>query len=273
MNCLICDSPMEYYFSKSYAETPFAELMRDIGVVELHRCPRCGFVGSKTHQSLADGPWNRLNAGFHHALEANPEAFEINQPPYAEQALMLSLLVKNGLIEPTGLLDFAAGYGTLSRILARYFHIEMAIHDPYVNAGDTSRYVHAPQPGAYSTVLNSAMFEHVRTRRDLDAVNALVADNGVLIIHTVVCERVPKDPEWFYLRPPVHIAFHTNNSMKLLMQQWGYRASLYCPKAKCWVLLREPFHVIGRLAEAVNKELQSTWLLGKDGFTDYWKGF
>jgi hypothetical protein len=41
------------------------------------------------------------------------------------------------------------------------------------------------------------MFEHVLRRADLDQVNDLVQEDGCLIIHTVVCENVPKDPGWF----------------------------------------------------------------------------
>jgi hypothetical protein len=92
-------------------------------------------------------------------------------------------------------------------------------------------------------------------------------------LHTVICERVPKDPDWFYLRPPVHTAFHTNRSMGILMEQWGYRASIYSPKAKSWILLKQPQPDLGTRIKALNWELQSEWFLHKDGFMDYWKGF
>jgi hypothetical protein len=117
------------------------------------------------------------------------------------------------------------------------------------------------------------MFEHVLQREDLDYVNKIVDNDGCLIIHTVVCENIPKDPNWFYLRPPVHTAFHTNKSMNILMDQWGYKSSIYCPQSKCWILLRE--HVAEVLAKvsSINKELQNTWFIAKEGFVDYWKGF
>jgi len=271
MDCMICNHPSDYYFSKTYMEKPFDQFMVDIGAVDYHRCAACGFVFSATHRQLPSVQWERLNEQFHHYNE-NPDS-PINQPPYAEQAMMLALLREHGLIAADGMLDYAAGYGTLSRMLARYFDIRLPIYDPYVHAPDLDCYVREPVPGSYNTVINSAMFEHVLTRRDLNAVHELVAPDGCLILHTVVCENVPRDSEWFYLRPPVHVAFHTNKSMNRLMEQWGYRSSIYCPPSKCWVLLRKPWAEVADQVAAVNHELQSPWLVGKAGFMDYWKGF
>ena len=110
------------------------------------------------------------------------------------------------------------------------------------------------------------------SREDLDDVNRLVDAEGCLILHTVVCETVPRDPDWFYLRLPVHTAFHTNKSMGILMEQWGYCCSIYCPKSKCWVLLKTRESCITEKLNALNDEFQSDWFYFKDGFMDYWKG-
>ena len=171
------------------------------------------------------------------------------------------------------MLDYAAGYGTLNKILSKYNGIELALFDPYVQTHSVSNYVDKSDLKPYKTVINSAMFEHVLKREDLDCVNNIVADDGCLIIHTVVCENVPNDPDWFYLRPPVHTAFHTNKSMEILMAQWGYRSSIYCPQSKCWVLLKDEIQKIENKITALNRELQSNWFYCKSGFVDYWKGF
>ena len=121
---------------------------------------------------------------------------------------MISLLAKNRIIDAAAMLDYAAGYGTLSNILHRYFNIELPVYDPYV-----------------------------------------------------------------YLRPPVHTAFHTNKSMEILMQQWGYKSSAYSLPAKSWILFRDPIDSIRPKIEAINKEIQSNWFYCKEGFVDYWKGF
>jgi hypothetical protein len=120
------------------------------------------------------------------------------------------------------------------------------------------------------------MLEHILTREALDEVNNLVADDGILMIHTVICDRIPRDPDWFYLTPMVHTAFHTNKSMEILMKQWGYAASLYSPQAKSWYLFKKKYPQLSQLGEkinAINREIQGTYFHYKAGFVDYWKGF
>ncbi|NPT55717.1 class I SAM-dependent methyltransferase [Paraburkholderia elongata] len=273
MNCIICESDSDYYFSKTYTESPFAEFMRPIGTVDYHKCRHCGFVLSGTHSALDQKIWDELNKHFHHYIENPDNETKGNQPPYAEQAIMLSFLGKNDVISLDSVVDYAAGYGTLSNILWKYYGLKVPIFDRYVQGDNSGRYIDRADLRRYKTVINSAMFEHVLRREDLDAVNGMVDQDGSLIIHTVVCEKIPDDPNWFYLRPPVHTAFHTNRSMEILMEQWGYRSSIYCPPAKCWVLLREKGADVNRKIASINRELQSTWFHCKDGFVDYWKGF
>lgn len=273
MKCFVCGAPTAFAFAKTYTEEPFATFMTDIGEVRYERCPDCGFTISRTHAELDAARWQQLNQDFHHHLEDPDQERLNNQPPYAEQALMLAMLSRHGVVDMADALDFAAGYGTLSRLLGEYFGIELPIHDPFISGSGTALHI---QPGAgrtFNTVINSAMFEHVTCREDLDQVDRLVSSTGCLILHTVVCERVPNDPDWFYIRIPVHTAFHTNGSMQRLMEQWGYRSSLYCPPSKCWVLFRDPpADTAARLA-ALNRQLQAEWFIYKEGFVDYWKGF
>jgi 2-polyprenyl-3-methyl-5-hydroxy-6-metoxy-1,4-benzoquinol methylase len=184
---------------------------------------------------------------------------------------MISLLQKNKIIPNDIILDFAAGYGTLQNILHKYFSIEALLYDPFVT-NIAKRYIKNGDLKKYSIVLNSAMFEHIRNRKDIDAINNLVEDSGCFILHTVVCENIPKDSSWFYLLP-VHCAFHTNKSMSILMKQWNYESSLYCPASKCWVLFKkEPKNIEKKILD-INVELQYLYLHYKKGFVDYWKGF
>lgn len=273
MKCIICNSDSNYYFSKTYSEYPFNNFMREIGKIDYYKCERCGFVLSKTHSELDEEEWNDLNGLFHHYIENSDNEKTVNQPPYAEQAMMISLLGTNGIISTDSMIDYAAGYGVLSNILAKYHGLELPIFDLYVQADDSNRYIDKDALQTYKTVINSAMFEHVLRREDLDRLNDIVADSGCLIIHTVVCENVPNDPNWFYLRPPVHTAFHTNNSMEILMDQWKYSSSIYCPQSKCWILLKEGITDIENRIDKLNQELQCDWFIWKKGFVDYWKGF
>jgi hypothetical protein len=61
--------------------------------------------------------------------------------------------------------------------------------------------------------------------------------------------------------------------MSILMQQWGYASSLYCPTAKCWILLKKDTDSIAASVAQINLELQKEYLMYTKGFVDYWKGF
>jgi len=270
MKCLICKADMIYAFSKKYDSDPYKNMMKEIGKVEYFRCINCGLTISKTHSELKKEIWERLNYDFHHYLENN--GTDINQPPYQEQALMLKILSENGIIDAKNIIDYAGGYGSLSKVIKKYFDIDLPIYDPYVQSG-SNKYVQKKDLVKYKTVLNSALFEHLLARKSFDEINSLVSEcGGALLIHTRICENVPNDPDWFYLNPPVHTTFHTNKSMDLLMKQWGYVESIYCLPARSWVLLKENDLNIEKRVNLINSELQTEYLVYKSGFVDYWKG-
>lgn len=273
---MICSGASEYYFSKDYDTYPGSPF-KDVISVRYFRCSECGFTFSATHQDMSKEEWSSLNVSWHHHFEGGHHLRNINQPPYATQALVLTMLDEGGIIDLDDSLDYAAGYGTLSRFMKKYFHRDIHIFDKYVTGDDPSlTYVEEGALKQYSLVMNSAMFEHVIDRDSLDQVNRLVSSRGVLMIHTVVCENVPKDPNWFYLNPTVHSAFHTNKSMNILMAQWDYGASIYSPQSKSWFLFKSDhprIHDIENTVEMVNRETQSSFLFYKKGFVDYWKGF
>lgn len=274
--CLICGTPTQYDFSKTYANYPGSPFPEPL-TVDYCRCGHCGFVLSRTHQAMSAETWSALNTSWHHHYENHRDNKVSNAPPYAEQALALQMLARNGVLDLDDSLDYAAGYGTLSKFLSKYFDARLRIFDRYVRDGSSgSVHVAESQLGRYGLVINSAMFEHVLDRAALDEVNNLVADDGVLMLHTVVCERIPRDPNWFYLAPMVHTAFHTNRSMALLMAQWGYAASVYSPLAKSWWLFRAGHPALERIediVDTVNTELRMKYFLYKPGFVDYWTGF
>jgi hypothetical protein len=275
-SCIICGCDSKFFFSKNYQSYPGSPFADDY-LVSYYKCTHCGFVISKTHLEMTPKEWSDLNSSWHHNFESSFAERTNNQPPYAEQALALMLLFENDILDNNDVLDFAAGYGSLAKILKKYFNKEILLYDKYVNEPESSlSYVSSEKLRKYKLVINSAMFEHVLNRSDLDAVNALVSDDGVLMLHTVVCERVPQDPKWFYIEPMVHTAFHTNRSMSILMNQWGYTESVYSHLAKSWFLFKEKSPSIENLESniiKINKELQSKFFHHKRGFLDYWKGF
>jgi len=214
--------------------------------------------------------WEELNRTYHTDFDDPNIVNSANSPPYLMQAAMLDVLLKNKLVKPDEWLDWGSGYGRFAGILEKYFSINIYNYDKYMPPQKNFLSEREVSDRKYSVVINSAVFEHVTDRRYLDEISALVSDDGCLIFHTVVCETVPQDPDWFYLLP-VHCAFHTNKSMGILMEQWGYACSIYCPTSKMWILFKKKPQKVEEAVNLINIEFQTDFLHFKTGFVDYWK--
>lgn len=274
MQCIICNNRCSYYFTKDF-DTCELEIDRlfNLGQVDYYRCEVCGFVASKTHAEIDESTWKALNKNYHSFGENPNNAKEHNPPPYLQQAVFLKILLDNSII-PGNILDWGGGYGTLAKILHKHFNVSTKVYDKYMQPSEPNGVDYIPPDGIenqkFDTVFSSAVFEHVTKREHLEEINNCVSDKGCLIIHTVVCEKIPQDGTWFYLGA-VHCAFHTNKSMGILMNQWGYQSSIYCPLAKSWVFLRSADEKLRTLIKKINDEFQFPYLYYKKGFMDYWK--
>lgn len=264
MQCMICRAQMRYFFSKTFD-------VCDLEQVDYWRCTACGFAASRTHQEMSDERWSRLNHDFHaqtHFTEGNP--YNRNQR-YFNQALMLSLLQRQGLVQTTGpWLDWGCGVGAVAKLLQAYFGLHLGTYDKYFTPEVNAVTEADLRPRAHELVLNTAVFEHVRGRHTLDEIESYVGPAGCFAIHTLVPEQVPQDPGWMYLLP-VHCAFHTNRSMQILMDDWGYTCSAYNEHAKLWVLFKQPVAEVQAKVAALNQALGWQYLHFKAGFMDYWK--
>ena len=271
-HCIICESDTSYFFTKSGFKAPYESFSSFLGQVDYHKCRNCGFTFSKTLYELEGDKWETLNHDFHHFIENNNN-LATNQPPYLQQALLLSVLHRNQLVNLSTALDYGAGPGTLSITLSKYFSQKLKLYEPFEQIENLSHlYIDNPKSGEFGVVITSALFEHLMTRESFNEIDRLVSADGCLIIHTVICENIPKDPNWFYLEVPVHCSFHTNKSMDVLMKDWGYECSIYCPAAKSWVLFKNAEHIENTI-NSINKEFQNPYLHFKHGFVDFWKGF
>jgi hypothetical protein len=157
----------------------------------------------------------------------------------------------------------------LSNACADDHGLKLLKYDEYMAAGDDYVATADLVDGAFDFVISTSVFEHLTRRAQWDGVEALVAPAGALGVHTLVAETVPKDPSWFYLQAP-HCAFFTNDAMKRLFEDWGYRCSIYNLAASLWIWFRsDPRDVERRVAE-LNRTASSLFLF-RDGFLDYWK--
>jgi len=266
LKCLICGSPMQFYFSKEYDSF-------DLGKVEYYRCDCCGFTLSKTHTEMSDHSWKRLNHQYHssyHGQETCPD-----DPKWIKrlntQSMVISDLTKLGLLESKGRwLDFACGDGKLSDTLKENHDLNLLKYDKYMQKTIGFITDEALVKRSFDFVITTSVFEHFTRREDFDFVESLVSINGVLGLHTLVCEDVPQDPSWFYLLP-VHCAFHTNRSMSLLFKQWGYSASIYNVEAQLWLWFKtDPEKIQSTILKANLRENRPKYFYKPD-FVDYWK--
>jgi len=219
---------------------------------------------------MSDEEWACLNDAFHrktHYDEGNP--YNRNQR-YFNQAMMISLMTDHDLITPGKWLDWGAGIGAVSRLLDQYFKRELLTYDKYFTPHYHPLAPEQLKPGAFDLVVNMAVFEHVRSRETLDEIESYVKEDGCLGIHTLVPEQVPQDPNWMYLLP-VHCAFHTNRSMQLLMESWGYTCSVYNEFSKMWIWFRKDAAEVETKVQSLNRSLGWEYLHFKKGFMDYWK--
>lgn len=262
MNCIICKSRMEFYFSKKFN-------IYNLTDVDYWKCTNCGFVSSRTHFDMKDNEWAKLNACFHEDNNNRADNPYNRNQRYFNQALMLYLLSRHGLL-PSGVwLDWGSGLGNLSDRLSSLFDIKMYNFDKYIEPALHHLTESELRKRSYAVVANTGVFEHVRSRDTLDEIESCVSQEGCFAIHTLVRGEIPKDPEWMYLLP-VHCAFHTNRSMQHLMLEWGYSCSVYNEQAKLWMLFRADSRDIEAKVADINHNLGWKWLHFKVGFMDFW---
>lgn len=123
-------------------------------------------------------------------------------------------------------------------------------------------------PGSFDAVISSAVLEHMRSADNVEEFFSLAKNNGTVVIHTLVCESVPNDPDWFYINYPVHCTLWTNGAMKKLFKRYGYAGCAYHLPSKMWLFFkdRKKYDFVRRIHVKISGE----WTFSDD-FVDYWK--
>lgn len=272
MNCIICKHPMSPYFSKAFDSY-------GLDTVDYEICAHCGFCASKTHYEMSDKNWAKLNDLFHSKLFIDRDDYQssdnedyMQRENYRlfQQAQMISILKIHGLISGRRNLDWGAGSAKLSKQLQQYYSVSMDNYDRFMKPSISPVELTLEERRSYDLVVNTCVFEHVRSRDTLDEIESYVKDSGCLAIHTLVPNQVPKDVNWMYLLP-VHCSFHSNRSMEILIEQWGYQCSIYNEHSKMWVFFKTEPQVIEKKIRQINDNLGWNYLHFKRGFVDYWK--
>lgn len=262
MRCMVCKGSLQDYFSKNFGDDP-------LRIVAYMRCRECGFTCSSNHFALPMENWERLNTEWHEQNNRLSENPWNREQRHFNQALMLYLLKRGGIIPYGNWLDYASGQGGLAKQLDLNFDLKLSTYDPYIPPELFPLGASELTKGSYSLVTNTAMFEHARDRSTLDEIESYVAKDGCFGIHTLVRGEIPKDPEWMYLLP-VHCSFFTNKSMQMLMDQWGYSCSIYSEHSKLWIWFKSDPDAVREKVLRLNAKLGWQYLHFKIGFMDYW---
>jgi len=270
MRCEICGGESRFDFSKTFDAF-------GLGRVDYWRCVDCGFVLSRTHAEMTSDEWTAMNAACHGAYQGQAE--NPLDPKWrtrlAAQARAIAALAAGGLLDPAERwLDFGCGDGVLSDLLAAEHDLNLLKYDEYMAAAHGGAgYLPdaALAPEAFNFVLTTSVFEHLVRRAEWDRIEALVKrPGGAFGLHTLVAERVPSNPDWFYLEPP-HAAFFSNEAMRRLFEAWGYRCSIYSVAASLWLFFRDEPSVVEAGVERVNALGLAEPFAFQTGFLDYWK--
>ncbi|MBV6633827.1 MAG: methyltransferase domain-containing protein [Alphaproteobacteria bacterium] len=215
---------------------------------------------------MSDEVWGKLNIDVHSAyqgIDDNPE--DPNWIPRMKaQASALNLLATQGVIpQDNPWVDWGAGDATLTKFTAEH-GLDLKPYDKYISQPGflTDEEL---TPGGFDLVISTSLLEHVMDLSVLDGMSDLVSSKGILAVHTLVREEVPKDPSWFYL-VPVHVSMFTNKSMQILFDRWGYASSIYHVPSRLWFFFRDPAVKVEEIA-AQDPEA----FFAKRGFMDYWK--
>ena len=258
MNCFVCGGEMRPFMKKSFG-------MKNLDVCEYVRCEDCGLVVAKTLYEMPKKTWEALNHECHAAYQ-NTDSLDVD-PRWLErlrtQAEVLNELLLIEVLDPSArAVDYGAGDGKLSEMckpwLMKFDEYMARPNENYLTAEDL-------KPASFDFVITCSVFEHLIGAADVEKIFALLKSDGIMALHTLICEEVPQDPNWFYLQP-VHCTFWTNAAMKKIFQQYQFSACAYNVESRLWFMFRGRREFLITCAGTSS----GTWIFAND-FVDYWK--
>ena len=258
MNCFVCGGEMRPFMEKSFG-------MKNLDVCEYVRCEDCGLVIAKTLYDMPKKTWEALNHECHAAYQ-NTDSLDVDPrwlERLREQAEVLNELMNIGVLDKSArAVDYGAGDGKLSDMCKPW----LMKFDEYM-ARPNENYLSADElkPASFDFVITCSVFEHLIGAADVEKIFALLKLDGIMALHTLICEEVPQDPNWFYLQP-VHCTFWTNAAMKKIFQQYQFSACAYNVESRLWFMFRDR----GKFLKTCAGTSSDTWIFAND-FVDYWK--
>ncbi|WP_026664791.1 methyltransferase domain-containing protein [Butyrivibrio sp. FC2001] len=273
MECLVCNTKMEPYFEKKY----------DIKTHIFERCPSCGLVINSTVYNMSEAEWsdaNNVHKSFQGEIDTQNPSWKKRISRLQPQAELVYQLYINGLFdEDTKAVDYGGGDGLFSEMIQKDYlekcHTSqkkflVKTYEKYLQIKDKDGYYNEQDmtPKSFDLAICSAVLEHMIGREDVDYFFNLVNDTGVAIIHTLICESVPQDPDWFYISMPVHCTLWTNEAMSRIYTQHGFVGCAYHLPSKMWLFFKDSEKY--NLCKDISSKIPGEWTFSPS-FVDYWK--
>lgn len=261
MKCFVCGGDMSPFMEKNFG-------MRNLQACEYVRCDNCALVVAKTLYEMPHAQWEAINRECHAAYQ-NTDVLAVDPNWLTRlhaQANILAELVKVGVLEKNSrAVDYGAGDGKLSAYFAEKISEPALMKFDAYMARPNENYLTAEDltPASFDFVITCSVFEHLLGAADVEKIFALLKPDGTAALHTLICEEVPRDPNWFYLQP-VHATFWTNAAMQKIFAQYKFKACAYHVESRLWFMFRDEKKF------ALLKKSAEPWILSDD-FVDYWK--
>lgn len=234
---------MHPYFSKTFN-------LDGVETLNYWQCATCGFCEARELMEMGSTEWQKINDSFHSRIYDSPGDPFNRAGRLRGQAKLLAAVTELRIASDGPIIDWGSGTGDLSTE-AHKLGVSVYSYDRFMNAVVNPWRAPALPERHFSIVCATAVFEHLRNREELDEIESLVAnDDGILAFHISCPDIIPRSVDWAFLLP-VHCAFHTSYSMRMLMKQWGYRYSIYDIEAKMWMFFQSKAQIESRLEDLV----------------------
>ena len=270
MNCFICHTKMEDYFTKRYGERTHYFI----------KCPECGLVVNQTVYGMKGEEWEIEN-NYHKKSQGKVDS---NNPIWSNrierlkpQAELIAKLYEKGIFSPDSkAVDYGGGDGLFSEMVDQALYVSdnfrptVGIYEKYLRIPGKVGYYDDSEmtPRSFDVVISSAVLEHMIGMEDIDTYFKLVNESGTVVIHTLICEEVPKDPDWFYIRKPVHCTLWTNEAMRRIYSLYSFKGCAYHLPSKIWLFFKDKEMYKNLIRK--HEEIPGEWTFS-DEFVDYWK--
>lgn len=201
-DCVICGARMQHFENGT---------VLDRYEVEFHLCPSCGIITAPNPYWLDEAYDSAIYDGDAGLLRRSRLL-----------ATVTSLLIRSERLGSGRFLDWAGGYGTLTRMM-RDKGLDFYTFDPY------AKNVLAPgfdgdELDSYDMVTAFEVMEHLVD--PAEELAKVAAANDRMFFTTMLHDPAtpPKPDEWWYymLGSGQHIAFHTRRSLEILAERLGY---------------------------------------------------